>query len=399
MRIELLRGNGGHEGNRHCCLIRFVPVVEISLERGMLMVRRSQRRRGFTLIELLVVIAIIAVLIALLLPAVQAAREAARRAQCTNNLKQIGLATHNYESSNTCFPWNQGPVAAVYPLAYDGRVPWDSPATNGAEYQTFSALALILPYMEQTPVYSAMNFAFGYYPYDPSGGSDTVQATSVRSVIASLICPSDPGKGRTSYRASNGTNWDWWSRNAGAAPLTRPQPTGQDIGTIAAVTDGTSNTIAYAERLRGNGDGSTATPGNVYTGGPGSAWGIPTYVISNPADYAVLVKSIIPDCVAYAKANPTAIWPWGGYYWAAGEYTGAKMNFNIGPNSKVPDCSPWGGVGAGIGFYDARSRHPGGVNVCMADGSVRFVKDSVAITAWYALSTRAGGEVLSGDNY
>jgi len=365
------------------------------------MVRRSRKKRpAFTLIELLVVIAIIGVLIALLLPAVQAAREAARRAQCTNNLKQIGLALHNYESANGSFPWNQAPLAALYPTAYDGKVPWDPGGTNGGEQHNFSALTLMLPYMEQQTVYASINFAFGFNAFAGQGGApDPVQATGVRTVIASFLCPSDSGKGRTSYRASNGTNWDWWSRSAGAGPITRPQPGGQDIGTIAAVTDGTSNTIAFTERNRGDGDASKYNPGDVYVGGPGSAWGLPTYVISNPADYNVIKNTVIPDCVAFAKANPTGTWDWGGFYWAAGEYTGAKMNFNIGPNSKIPDCSPWGGVGAGIGFYDARSRHPGGVNVCMTDGSVRFVKDTVAITAWYALATRAGGETVSSDAY
>lgn len=310
------------------------------------------------------------------------------------------MALHNYESSHSSFPWNQGTLAAVYPVAYDGRVPWDPAGTNGGEYQTFSALALMLPYMEQSPVYSAINFAFGFNMFaGQGGGGDTVQVTSVRSVVASFLCPSDNGKGRTSYRASNGTNWDWWSREAGAGAITRPQPTGQDIATISGVIDGTSNTIAFAERNRGDGDPSVYHPGDVYVGGPGSAWGMPTYVMQNPNDYNYLKNTVIPDCIAFAQANPTGTWDWGGFYWAAGDYTGAKMNFNIGPNSKVPDCSPWGGVGAGIGFYDARSRHPGGVNVCMTDGSVRFVKDSVGITIWYSLGTRSGSEVLSSDSY
>jgi len=365
------------------------------------MVRASGRRRSaFTLIELLVVIAIIGVLIALLLPAVQSAREAARRAQCTNNLKQIGLALHNYESANGSFPWNQGPLSALYPAAYDGRVPWDSAGTNGHEETNWSALALMLPYVEQAPVHNSINFAFGFNAFAGQGGlADTVQRTAVTTTINSFLCPSDSGKGRTSYRASNGTNWDWWSRNGGAGPITRPQPTGQDIGTIAAVTDGTSNTIAFTERNRGDGDAGKYNPGDVYVGAPDSAWGLPTYIIANPNDYNVIKTKVIPDCVAFAKANPTATWDWGGFYWAAGEYTGAKMNFNIGPNSKIPDCSPWGGVGVGIGFYDARSRHPGGVNVAMTDGSVKFIKDSIAITAWYALSTRSGGEALSSDAY
>src|SRR5947209_19225304 len=129
-------------------------------------------RPAFTLIELLVVIAIIAVLISLLLPAVQAAREAARRSQCINNLKQIGLALHNYESAISSFPWTQGPVAAMYPTIYDGKMPWDPGGTNGQEWQNFGSLALMLPYMEQTQVYNALNFNFGIHNYGGQWGTD-----------------------------------------------------------------------------------------------------------------------------------------------------------------------------------------------------------------------------------
>jgi prepilin-type processing-associated H-X9-DG protein len=351
------------------------------------------------LIELLVVIAIIAVLIALLLPAVQAAREAARRSQCINNLKQIGLALHNYETANGSFAWTQGTVSTEYPTVNNGQMPWTG--GTGAEYQNFGALTLMLPYMEQTPVWNAINFAFGMWPYSPNT-PDIVQGTATLSVIASFICPSDgTGKGRNNYRASNGTNWDWWSRDPGSGVLTRPQPGGQSIGTIAGVTDGLSGTIAFFERNRGSNGTSnqTAKPGDVYTGGPGSQWGIPTYVISNPQDFAFFQSTLIPDCVNWAKNNPGTIWPWGGQWWSAGEYTNSVGNFNLTPNSKIPDCSAWGGVGTGIGFFSARSGHPGGVNVLFGDGHVQFVKDSIGPTVWLYLGTRNGGEVLGSDSY
>jgi prepilin-type N-terminal cleavage/methylation domain-containing protein/prepilin-type processing-associated H-X9-DG protein len=360
----------------------------------------SSRRKAFTLIELLVVIAIIAVLIALLLPAVQAAREAARRSQCVNNLKQIGLALMNYESAGGSFPWTQGTTSARFPTINNGFMPWDSPAGNGDEWANFGSLALMLPYMEQTQTYNAINFNFGLNTFAGQGGSgyDVVQVTAITQVITSFICPSDgKGKGRNNYRASNGTNWDWWSREGGAGALTRPQRGGQTIGTIAGVSDGTSNTISFFERNRGDGDNTVYSPGDVY---PGS---IPTgftyYILSQPTDYQYLVSTVIPACVTFVKSNPTATWDWGGFYWAAGEYTNTVGNFNVTPNSKIPDCSPWGGVGTGYGFFAARSRHPGGVNVAMTDGSVKFIKDTIAYQTWYALSTRSVGEVLSSDSY
>jgi prepilin-type processing-associated H-X9-DG protein len=354
----------------------------------------------------LVVIAIIAVLIALLLPAVQSAREAARRAQCTNNLKQITLAMMNYESSNGSFTWTQGTAFTSYPTINNGQMPWDTPAATGAEYKTPSSFLLMLPYMEQTPTWNAFNFAFGFNTLTNGGNAppaiDICQGTAIIQVINSLICPSDNGKGRCSYRISNGTNWDWWSREPGAGAVVRAQPEGgQTIGTIANITDGTSNTIMFFERNRGsnNGRGGPYAPGDVYTDGPASQWGIPTYVISNPQDFAVLQNNLIPDCVNLAKNPPNGLYTYGGFWWASGEYTNTVGNFNLTPNSKVPDCGAWGTYGTGIGFFSARSRHPGGVNVSMADGSVRFIKDSIGIQTWLALATRSRGEVVSSDSY
>jgi len=341
---------------------------------------RKRLRRGFTLIELLVVIAIIAVLIALLLPAVQAAREAARRAQCTNNLKQIGLGMHNYHSTNDTFPWTSGWVAPASPN-------YGSPQ----EYLNWSALALMLPSMEQVSIYNSLNFNWGLYPFQ--NGTDQLQSTGIYSVINTFLCPSDRGRGRNNYRASNGTNYDWHSRESGSGAMVRTNSAGQTERGVAGIKDGTSNTIAFVERNRGDGDGAKYTPGDVISGVDIS--GFPTYVIQNPADQTFLINTAIPRC----NSSTNGTYDWGGWTWAGGEYTNAVINFVLTPNHKSKDCSPWGGVGTGYGFFTARSWHPGGVNVLMADGSVKFIKDSINPMTWYALATATGGEVISSDAY
>ncbi|SIN81498.1 prepilin-type N-terminal cleavage/methylation domain-containing protein/prepilin-type processing-associated H-X9-DG domain-containing protein [Singulisphaera sp. GP187] len=354
------------------------------------------RRSGFTLIELLVVIAIIAVLIALLLPAVQAAREAARRSQCTNNLKQIGLAMHNYESTQSGLPWNQA-CGRVYPTATGAGSP-----VNG-----FGALALMLPYMEQMAVSNSLNFSFGLAFGGDSNTApplDPIQFTAIKSTIASLICPSDgKGLGRNNYMASNGTNYDWHSRASGAGVFGRPDDdNGNAAGTgfqgrLSGITDGTSNTIAFAERSRGDGDKNMKSPSDIYT--PVSITGFPNYVLQLPGDQAYLTGTAIPTCTSSANSAPTSSWNYGGYFWASGNYNQSTFNFVLTPNSKTPDCSPWAGYAGGYGFMTPRSYHSGGVQVCLADGSVRFIKDSIAPVTWYALGTRGGGEVISSDSF
>jgi prepilin-type N-terminal cleavage/methylation domain-containing protein/prepilin-type processing-associated H-X9-DG protein len=330
----------------------------------------NTRPRGFTLIELLVVIAIIAVLIALLLPAVQAAREAARRAQCVNNLKQIGLAMHNYESSNNTLP----------------------PGIKGCCYGTWQVF--ILPWVEQQALYNSWNFlgnnSTSGSPYDtPLRYGGAANTTVTRSHVNAYKCPSD-GMNMTPTSSNNitshnyvvnfgNTNIDQTNPYLGVpwmgspfddigAPLP-PQNSGQSpngllsavngVTAFSGIVDGLSNTLMTSELLVGQGGDlrgfSWWGNGAVFT-----AWGTPNSTILD----------LMPS----------------------GSYCKPAINTN-------PPCDPKGQSSTSGIIISARSRHPGGVNANMCDGSVRFFKNSVSLNVWRAISTTRGNEIVSADSY
>ena len=302
---------------------------------------RGCRRRGFTLIELLVVIAIIAVLIALLLPAVQAAREAARRMQCTNNLKQLGLALHNYHDVHGRF--SMGAVAVTMPGGYAYRQPF---------------LPSLLPFLEQRVLASSFNFNLSF--------QEAANSTTRTTRVSAFDCPSDQ---QVLFANNGGTNFDVkgnyginWGQNT-YADQGLPAPFALNYGaSLAELIDGTSQTFLMSELLQ-----TPAPPGQ-------------------------------PNTVIDRR----------GRMWA--DLSGcSQVSTRLAPNSQVPDYGTcWQARKAPCtrstsdtdNFYiAARSQHPGGVNTLMGDGSVRFIKDSVSLPTWRALSSRAGGEVISGDLY
>ena len=362
-------------------------------------------RRGFTLIELLVVIAIIAVLIALLLPAVQAAREAARRAQCVNNLKQLGLALHNYHSTSNSFP-----VGFLFPSV---------PNPSGSNslgipdlHWRWSVLAQLAPFLEQAAVANAINFN---WPIAPGAGATgpfagwpafkpfPVHTTAMTTRLAAFVCPSDGAAGGatlidgsttfgpTNYHFCTGDGQpgsghigDAGNPTTGAGPadgvfiLGPPQ-------SIASLVDGSSQTVAGSEQLIGPAVGTTTTSAD------------------RPADpnrgAAYVATAPLPDDPARACNDAVAGWRLDkGYAWWDGDYRSGLYNHYLAPNSKLFDC--WqSSPPHDPAIKAARSRHPGGVNALFCDGHVGFIKDSIAPPTWRALATRAGGEVISADSF
>jgi prepilin-type N-terminal cleavage/methylation domain-containing protein/prepilin-type processing-associated H-X9-DG protein len=364
------------------------------------------RRHGFTLIELLVVIAIIAVLVALLLPAVQAAREAARRIQCTNNLKQIGIALHNYHSSVSTFP-----VGFLFP---------SNPNASGSNalgipdlHWRWSVLAQLSPYMEQTAVYNAVNFNWpiapgpgatgpfaGYPAFKPFPQNSTAMTTKVKF----FLCPSDGSTGQatlpdgvttfgpSNYHFCTGDGQpgsahvgDAGNLDNGAVPANGAFIIGPPQS-MASIVDGSSNTVAASEQLIGPAAGTTTTS----TTAPSDLRRGAVFVATTP----------LPDNGPTIGCN-NAIAGWRldkGYAWWDGDYRSSLYNHYLTPNSKVYDC--WqSSPPHDPAIKAARSNHSGGVNVLYCDGHVQFVKDSVNLTTWRALSTRSGGEVISADAY
>jgi prepilin-type N-terminal cleavage/methylation domain-containing protein/prepilin-type processing-associated H-X9-DG protein len=362
--------------------------------------QRSRTDRGFTLIELLVVIAIIAVLIALLLPAVQAAREAARRAQCVNNLKQLGLAAHNYHSSTGTFPLGGNPA----PVAGSGCC---------RQWGAWSAQTMLLPYMEQAPLYNSLNFTM---IGRGDGFGESVNTTGTTARINSYLCPSSvlPGSGTyygrpwpgNNYFASSGSSLTWLGTMGSGRPNGCFAVDGQPVGT-RDITDGTSNTIAFGEQRIGDfNDGKISVPediaGNTTIIGGASNWDNP--MSSMPGGGGQLA-AWLQTCATNLKSGSTPYSPsgrsWNGDLWFNGNYGHALGNTVLAPNSQYPNCmwhngnSDWDREGlAGL-----HSFHSGGANVCLADGSVKFLKTSTALQVMWALGSRNQGEVISSDSY
>jgi prepilin-type N-terminal cleavage/methylation domain-containing protein/prepilin-type processing-associated H-X9-DG protein len=344
---------------------------------------RRSRRFGFTLIELLVVIAIIAILIGLLLPAVQKVRDAAARAKCQNSLKQVALASHNYESSNNHFPPGAGPLST-------------NPASANPNERP-STLALILPYVEQANKYNLFDFSWSIQ--DPHNLPAEIQD------VAFFLCPSDPSDGyvdlgagplgRTNYLVCCGRDSNPNHGNdgtvGGVAYVTFVSTQRNTLGNIPPsvkvldVSDGTSNTVMWAEVKRGrrrwsdaNGTSRTdlwdqpvvSSAGVVYPPSPTISATAPAFPLTCPDSAGSMVRYVGNEYYRYFAST-------------------SMFTTAVPPNWKNGECTD-----TTASLTAARSYHSGGVNASFADGSVRFVTDSIDPQVWAFMGSRADGVAL-----
>ncbi len=366
-------------------------------------------RRGFTLIELLVVIAIIGVLIALLLPAVQSAREAARRAQCANNMKQIGIALHGYHDANGVFPMSTTSAASGP----------GGTCRNGF----YSWYAGILPYLEQSAVSNAINFSVGmadncadpFLVYKATVGSGHPNATAGHTVISTLLCPSDSytlpetmGTSRpapTNYAGNAGWTPDTdvsgsrqggrsLGRHNGFIGLVRPTtPAYWHTGPVrvSQITDGLSTTAAVAERRIVRGTDPADAMAMI-----SEPEATRSYCAGSAGDSRSLDRW---RTYCYSVTFPDSLWTvYQGRSWISGwGHTGATYMQVLPINGR--SCHLYGGEDDGNILITPSGQHVGGINVLFGDGSVHFVKQTIGMPVWWALGSRDAGEVVSGSDF
>jgi prepilin-type N-terminal cleavage/methylation domain-containing protein/prepilin-type processing-associated H-X9-DG protein len=381
---------------------------------------RSRHARGFTLIELLVVIAIIAVLIALLLPAIQSAREAARRIQCTNNLKQLGLGFANYESSNQM--WCMGAVTWAGGNGANAGNPLGNPTPGGGgSVNGLNWVALILPYIEQSTVYSSINFSLGY----GSTASMPALATVWYTRLSVLSCPSDGDQ--EGFRNSGSGNGNGQDISGGSPPAPPGNPTGTPMVPVSDYL------VSYGDNYASG----CNTPGvifptesdyRLFPPAPGQSWvGWPgeqgtmlnVLTCSAVSPYGSLrgmfdvndgqtvrlagVTDGTSNTISAGESLPAMradnnVWEWN----SGANGTTIPINYPSGQSCTLPN-SGWGGSNFGsrcayanVGF---KSKHPGGANFLFVDGSVHFLKQTISIFTYCALGSRAAGEIVSSDSY
>jgi prepilin-type N-terminal cleavage/methylation domain-containing protein/prepilin-type processing-associated H-X9-DG protein len=317
-------------------------------------------RCGFTLVELLVVIAIIAVMIGLLVPAVQKVRASAARTQCTNNLKQLSLAQHNYHGAFHCFPWGYlNKVSPAFPTLPASRFRW-------------STMAMLTPFLEQTNVYNTLDLSIPLY-MDAAGDVFPVNQFGASQVVKVFLCPADSltvvnsSFGPTNYVHCLGSGINGGHRDPADGIFYNNSAT-----RMSDVSDGLSSTALISESILGRGGPNLTAP---------------------PVDVRFYYGSIAAKApVSDAACAAISTWKTDrGARWADGEVQYGLYDHHYPPNTALWDC-----IALEYSWKAARSFHGGGVNLAMADGSVHFIANEINLATWQALGSRAGEEVVEG---